>query len=778
MVKALLIDGDRQEGEAMARAIQEADSEFFCDILSTAPALSELLLGGHSAVVCSDVPPFDAAALCRALRGAGDKRLFVAYGPGLSGAAALALLRLGADDAVLSCPDGAHRGIVAHKLSQLRLADAVAVERERRFRQFFDELPLAAQLFDKDGFLTKANRAHERLWGIKAEKHIGKYNIFKDRQLIEKGLVEHLRRAFAGEAVTLPDHEYDPGRGRCLFGRPRWLSTRAYPVRYVQGLASRVVMLQEDITDRKLAEEELKTSRAFLDNIINNCRDPIFVKDDKHRWIVVNDAFCELLGRGRDELVGKSDFDVLSPVEAELFWKRDTEVLNGGGPIQVEETLTGPGGVRRVLSTHKSLFVSDRGKIIICTLRDVTELTRSLEALRFQEERFQEALRVSKTVLYRLDVKADHYEYLSPYAEEVSGHSLERLKADGLEETLGRIHPDDREGMRRVFAQAQEIGRHQRDVSVNLEYRFVRGDGQYLWMSDWATLLFSPAGTWEAMVGSVFNITELKLAEEELRKHRNHLEELVAERTSDLETANLKLIHERDARQKIQERVRSLGAKIAVAEKNERERIAFGLHDGLAQDLAFCKMGLQALRQGSCGGPAVQEALGRQIEVLSAAIEKIRSLVFELYPPVLSELGFEAAAHWLANLFHDKYGLDCEVELGPDTLDLQDNQPEILFNAVRESLANVVKHAQAGKARLRIAREDGHAVVVVSDNGRGFDLANSDPLTSEARGFGLFNIRQQVEGGGGSVDIDTAPGQGATLSFRLPLASPPSRHTA
>ena len=113
----------------------------------------------------------------------------------------------------------------------------------------------------------------------------------------------------------------------------------------------------------------------FLTYIINTVADPIFVKNEKHQWLVLSDAFCQFMGRAREELIGKSDFDFFPKEEAEIFWKMDDEVFSSGKENTNEEHFTTAGGEEHIISTKKSVFVHpDTGhKYLVGVIRDVTD---------------------------------------------------------------------------------------------------------------------------------------------------------------------------------------------------------------------------------------------------------------------------------------------------------------------------------------------------------------------------------------------------------------------
>jgi two-component system, NtrC family, sensor kinase len=121
-----------------------------------------------------------------------------------------------------------------------------------------------------------------------------------------------------------------------------------------------------------------ETASPFLRAIIDSVADPIFVKDEAHHWIEFNRAFCELMGRPREQLLDKSDYEFFSKQEADVFWKMDDEVFRSCKDNVNEESHTDASGVTRTISTKKSVFVDAQGrKLLVGIIRDITELRQA-----------------------------------------------------------------------------------------------------------------------------------------------------------------------------------------------------------------------------------------------------------------------------------------------------------------------------------------------------------------------------------------------------------------
>lgn len=130
-------------------------------------------------------------------------------------------------------------------------------------------------------------------------------------------------------------------------------------------------------------EEELKKSKEFLNSVINTIPDPIFVKDKRHRWIVLNEAYCRLIGHPLETLIEKSDYDFLPAHQATNFWQQDEQIFNTGLEQENEEELTNANGHTYLIATKRSLHRDAAGnKFLVGVIRDITQRKRVEEELK------------------------------------------------------------------------------------------------------------------------------------------------------------------------------------------------------------------------------------------------------------------------------------------------------------------------------------------------------------------------------------------------------------
>jgi signal transduction histidine kinase len=213
-----------------------------------------------------------------------------------------------------------------------------------------------------------------------------------------------------------------------------------------------------------------------------------------------------------------------------------------------------------------------------------------------------------------------------------------------------------------------------------------------------------------------------------------------------------------------QERLRALMADLLLAEERERRRLAVDLHDGLSQTVALTQIKLSALRR-ALGGKH-ESSLDAIEELIQQTDRAIRSISFELSPPVLHDLGLVPAVQWLIENIQTRYGIEIVLEDDGRPKPADEKARVILFRSLRELLINAAKHAQARRVRVLLEREGDLLNASVEDDGVGLE-----PDVVPAAGSGLFSIHERLSHVGGSMSIESAPGRGTKIRLSAPLAS-------
>lgn len=217
-----------------------------------------------------------------------------------------------------------------------------------------------------------------------------------------------------------------------------------------------------------------------------------------------------------------------------------------------------------------------------------------------------------------------------------------------------------------------------------------------------------------------------------------------------------------------QEQLQSLASELALVQEQERRRMATYLHDNIGQALAVLKMKLQELREVMVQ-ESVTNSIERILELTETAIQETRSLTLDLSPPILYDLGFEAAVEWLADRAGEKHSLNVVVQDDKSVKPLSNDIRVVLFQAVRELLLNVAKHAHARNVRIVIGHSDHELLLTVEDDGKGFDTSTLYRHKTPNNSFGLFNVRERLRHLGASVEISSVADKGTVVHIHAPL---------
>ncbi len=215
-----------------------------------------------------------------------------------------------------------------------------------------------------------------------------------------------------------------------------------------------------------------------------------------------------------------------------------------------------------------------------------------------------------------------------------------------------------------------------------------------------------------------------------------------------------------------QKQLRALASQLALSEERERRRLAAELHDRIGQNLAFAKIKLSGLLKSNSSRDLVSP-LSEITQIIDTTIQDTHSLIFELSPPVLYQVGFEAAVEWLAERFQEQYGMRIDLKIDNKRITLGEDLRIVLFQAIRELLVNVVKHARANRAMISMKYMKNNLQIVVQDDGLGF-APFLDDRHGTMRGFGLINIRERLHHLGARITIESSPGKGTKVTLIIP----------
>lgn len=254
------------------------------------------------------------------------------------------------------------------------------------------------------------------------------------------------------------------------------------------------------------------------------------------------------------------------------------------------------------------------------------------------------------------------------------------------------------------------------------------------------------------------DISERKRAQVLLHQALGELEKKVQERTTELSQANRSL--------------RDLSGRLMQVQEDERSRLARDLHDEIGQLLTALKIDLQALQHGASGqlpGGALTDSLG----LVDRLLTQVRTLALDLRPSILDDLGLVPALRWYTNRQAQRNGwiLDLTIDgVGGRTPTMIE---VACFRVVQEALTNIAKYASAKTIELTLRRLTQELILIIHDDGVGFDVTAARQRARDGESMGLFGMEERVRLAGGRLSIRSELGRGTSLELRFPLVNDP-----
>jgi PAS domain S-box-containing protein len=526
-----------------------------------------------------------------------------------------------------------------------------------------------------------------------------------------------------------------------------------------------------DITDRKQAEKALRESEELFRIIFATSPDAININSMKDgRFVKINEGFTELTGFTKENVIGKTApdiniwYDLKDRARLYALLEEEGYVNNFETSFRLKDGRIIPG-----LVSAKVLNLNNEPHILAVT-RDISD---HKEAERLREERSRELEKrvaertaalavVNEDLRFQIKERKQAESALTESEEKYSilveasltgvNISLEGKLAFVNEEfakifgyprnellgmdTLLLVHPDDRAIVKKIRTKRLQGD----EVPSEYEIRGLRKNGEIIWVARRNTLI-SYEGK-PAILGNVIDITERKNMEEALMRSENEL--------------------------------RFLSSQLLSAEERERKRIAHELHDGIGQALTAIKFSVEnTLRSLSEQQIDFDDSSMRTtVPLIQKTIEEVRSIIMDLRPSTLDDLGILATISWFCREFAQIYStIRVEKEIDIKEEEVPFSLRTVIFRIVQEGLNNAAKHSRTDHISLLLRKMDNKIMLLIEDKGVGFDVEHVLSLRSESQGFGLASMRERTLLSGGVFSLITAPGEGTSICAMWSLES-------
>jgi PAS domain S-box-containing protein len=575
---------------------------------------------------------------------------------------------------------------------------------------------------------------------------------------------------------ALEGEPYDIEHRILVDGRVKWVRERAELEYDAQGRLLGGFGTVQDITRRKLLQEELKAAHAKLQATLERITDGFLSFDREWRFTFLNDTGAALIGGKKEEFIGRVVWELYPEAMNRKFYSEYHRAMETGIPFHFQEFYPEP--LNAWFECHA--YPSADGLSVF--YQDITERMRQEELLRQSEEtsrrRAEELEKLMELAPVAIWVAQD------PECRSIIGNraAYQMYEAEpGHNVSAGTTEGEIINTERRFFAGERELKPQELPMQVStaqgqdvLEFEMdaLLTSSRRMTMLGNSSPLFDDKGRMRGAIGVFLDITARKRAEEALRRAHDDLERQVQERTADLSQTVEQLEREITERQRVEEtlresqdRLRQLASQLLTAQEMERKRLAMELHDGLGQSLIVLKLQMKTVEKKLAAKESqAKEELGRCRDQLVEVIDDVRRMSHNLLPPVLQHVGLKAALEELLREFgeHAEIALHCDLDGLDGTF-----SPEAelgIYRIIQESLNNIAKHAGATQIKVSVKQLNGEAAFRVEDNGKGFDVQ----AAQTGRGLGLAAMEERVRLLGGQLRISSQPGTGTQLTFIVP----------
>ena len=479
--------------------------------------------------------------------------------------------------------------------------------------------------------------------------------------------------------------------------------------------------------ERRQAEEALRESEERFSKAFHANPAPLSISRlADGRFLDVNTAFLRLTGYEREEVIGRTSVELRLIGTAEREDLVDRLRRTGVVPELEFVVRHRDGGSRDVVV---SLVSSDLGgdACILSIFQDVTHRKQADEALRTRERQLLLAQQIARMGSWEWDLRTGTVTWSDELCR-IFGIEPSAVRP-GYEGFLELVHVDDRSYVRDIIDRAAADGQ-----PFLFDFRACRPDGAVRILHCRGEVTCDAAGHPVRMFGTDQDVTELRLADEQLRLS--------------------------------QQKLRNLTAYHLEVREEERARIAREIHDVLGQTLTALKLDVSSLREMVARRePSADGRLQEIAGLLDTAIKDVRRLASELRPVVLDQLGLPAAVEWLAGDFQRRTGIDCRVRSHlPDTT-LPADVSTGLFRILQEALTNVARHSGASRVEVTLQQASRIVYLEVTDNGKGLPEAAHAGQGS----LGILGMRERALLLGGFIELKGETGKGTKLTAWVPL---------
>jgi PAS domain S-box-containing protein len=477
--------------------------------------------------------------------------------------------------------------------------------------------------------------------------------------------------------------------------------------------------IQRDISERLETQRTLETSERHYRELVEQAMLGILVLRPTGEIVFANQSICDISGYSRDELLR---MHITALVDSS-----DSVVIQRMQQIGVGKYLNFQSRIRHKNSRVVHLEVSAHrfsNQHIQLMANDVS--ARVIAEQRFAEERnfVFHALDTLPGIFYVFNTEGRFLRW-NRQLEEVTGYDMEEM---------GRITSAD-------LAPPERRASHRKTVGEILNGMGVEGETELYCKDGTRIPYFFVARHFEwqgqnCVVGMGVDMTDRKDAE---RRAQVYLEEM-----------------------------QQLSARILETQEEERRGLARELHDELGQGLTAALLSLKDLIT-QAGASTLVSQISHASTIITGLTQQVRALSLDLRPSVLDDLGLVSAVRWYIRERIEPTGLKVTLHVDANLPRLSAIRETTCFRVLQSALTNVLRHAQAQKVQVGLHKVEGNLLLVIKDDGLGFDVKAARRTALEGKSLGLLGMEERVRLAGGKFEISSVQGGGTEIRVELPI---------
>lgn len=677
---------------------------------------------------------------------------------------------------------GAIRGalVAGHDITEIKKAE----DSLQRYEQIVNSVSDYMAFISPDYRYLALNRQFLEAFDLDREHAIGrKVADVIGKENFEKISKPNVDKALEGEHATIHAWSYQNAYGN------RYLELNYVPYRNNDGEIAGVIVVSHDITRYKEAEEELR----LYEHIVNASTDYIAIVDKRYRYLAVNQHYLDAFGQTRQDAIGKHMESIVGRDNFEKISKPNLARCMEGEAVEYQGWSYQPVFGKVYLQLKYVPYKDRDGNIIgaIVTAHDITSLKQAQDSLQKSEKQLREAQRLAQLGSWEWDLVEDKL-YWSDECYSLLGLNAENFQPRNRA-VLEMVHPDDRERLRAAIEKA--IHAKGRLVST---HRVVLPSGDIRYHRVLAEVTQDEADKPVRMLGTVMDITDMKQVENELEQHRNHLEQLVENRTVELQKTNASLEKSIDELKAAQgqliqsEKMASLGGLVAgvAHEINTPIGMCVTAASYLLDKLEHYS---QLYENDSLTRAEFEELLDTSKEsasILFSNINRAAELIRGFKQVAVDQTSGEIRCFFLKEYIqevlqslkpeykHSEHvvSLDCPEDIHVYTHPGAISQ--IITNLLMNSLIHGFEGKEKGQIEIAVQKKQDNIEIIYTDNGKGISQESVrkifEPFYTTKRGQGgsglgmhiVFNLVNQTLHG--RITCESEVGHGTTFKILIP----------